>query len=232
MSGNIFLNTVTSGLEVYMDMANIRTYPGTGTVLTDLNSNSTGNLTNGALFESTNKGCIVFDGINDYATVPIANANSAFTLNIWVKAIANSGTGSTGYMGLVQRFNGYSGQRNRFLLQSGFSVLYFQAIIGGVDTSIISDTFTSIQNQISMCTVTWDGSVVKFFVNGVSVLATPAALTGILDSGVALPYLGWGATSADYYLNGKVYNYMAYNRNLSLDEIVQNYNAFKGRFGY
>ena len=83
-----------------------------------------------------------------------------------------------------------------------------------------------------MCTVTWDGSVVKFFVNGVSVLATPAALTGILDSGVALPYLGWGATSADYYLNGKVYNYMAYNRNLSLDEIVQNYNAFKGRFGY
>jgi len=36
MSGNISLNTVTSGLEVYMDMANIRTYPGTGTVLTVL----------------------------------------------------------------------------------------------------------------------------------------------------------------------------------------------------
>jgi len=233
MSGYIAPNIVSDGLVVYMDFANTKCYPGTGTVITELSQfpKLTGLLINGPTFDSGNKGNITTDGVNDYITVPVANANTSFTINMWVKPIANGTTGSAGYMGLVQRFNGFSGQRNRFMLQQAFNILYFQAIIGGINYDILSDTFPSIQNQISMCTVTWDGVVVKFYINGVSVLVTPVALTGTLDSGSANPYLGWGATSADYYMNGKFYNYQVYNIALTDVQVLQNFRALKGRFG-
>jgi len=232
MSANVAPNIVTDGLIIYMDAANTKSYPGSGTVWTELSQfpQATGTLINGAVYDSANKGSIVVDGINDRITVPVANANNTFTINIWVKPIANGTTGSTGYMGLVQRFNGVNNQRNRFMLQQAFNTLYFQAIIGGINYDIFSDTFPSIQNQITMCTVTWDGAVVKFYINGVSVLATPVALTGTLDSGSSAPYLGWGATSQDYYMNGKFYNYQVYNIGLSSTQVLQNYNALKSRF--
>jgi hypothetical protein len=37
--------------------------------------------------------------------------------------------------------------------------------------------------------------------------------------------------ATDQQTNGKISNFMVYNRALSLSEISQNYNAFKGRYG-
>jgi len=66
MAGNVAPNTVTDGLVLYLDAANTRSYPGTGTTWSDLSrGGNNGSLINGPTFNGGNGGSIVFDGTND-----------------------------------------------------------------------------------------------------------------------------------------------------------------------
>ena len=61
---------VTNGLVMYLDAANPKSYPTTGTAWYDRSGNgNTGTLTNGPTFNSGNNGSIVFDGIDDYVSL-------------------------------------------------------------------------------------------------------------------------------------------------------------------
>jgi hypothetical protein len=224
-------NTVTDGLVLALDAANPLSYPGSGTTWRDLSGNgNNGTLISGSAFNSGNGGSIQFDGSDDYVNViNPTNVSSAFTLNFWIKAVGVGSVGNTGFLGIINRFNGYSSQRNRFLLQNNFRGFYFQPIVGGVSYDIFSNSFSSIQNKISMCSVTYNGSLVSFYLNGDGV--GTSSLSGTLDSGSSGAVLGWGADSADYYFNGNIYSAQIYNRALSSSEIQQNYNAVKTRFG-
>jgi len=67
MSVNYNPRTVTDGLVLCLDAGNRKSYPGSGTVWTDLSGRgNTGTLTNGPTYSSANGGSIVFDGSNDY----------------------------------------------------------------------------------------------------------------------------------------------------------------------
>lgn len=60
---------VRSGLVLHLDAANKKSYPGSGTVWTDLSGQgNTGTLTNGPTYSSANGGSIVFDGVDDVIT--------------------------------------------------------------------------------------------------------------------------------------------------------------------
>ena len=62
---------VTDGLSLYLDAANTRSYPGSGTAWYDLSGNvNHGTLVNGPTFDSGNAGSIVFDGTNKYVNFP------------------------------------------------------------------------------------------------------------------------------------------------------------------
>ena len=57
---------VRDGLVLYLDAANIKSYPGSGTTWTDISGKDyDGTLINGPTFSSDNLGCVVFDGSND-----------------------------------------------------------------------------------------------------------------------------------------------------------------------
>ena len=57
---------VTSGLLMYLDAANIRSYSGSGTSFNGLFSSIGGTLINGTGYTSDGGGSFVFDGTNDY----------------------------------------------------------------------------------------------------------------------------------------------------------------------
>ena len=58
---------IRNGLIHYWDPANIRSYPGSGTTLTDLIGNDDGTINN-ATFDANNYGSIYFDGADDTIT--------------------------------------------------------------------------------------------------------------------------------------------------------------------
>ena len=81
---------ITDGLVLYVDAANTKSYPGSGTVWTDLSPTQiTGSLTNGPTFNSANGGSIFFDGtddIVDLGTNNTLNFTDSFSVSFWMRA--------------------------------------------------------------------------------------------------------------------------------------------------
>ena len=98
---------VRDSLAFYLDAANTKSYPGSGTTWTDISGKGTNaTLTNGPTFNSGNIGSIALDGTNDY----LLNSNAGvlpdgtdlFTLSIWMYYDANpSGNFIPGSKGTV-----------------------------------------------------------------------------------------------------------------------------------
>ena len=62
---------VTTGLVMCLDAANQRSYPGSGTVWTDVSGNGkNGTVTNSPTYSAANGGIFILDGVNDYIALP------------------------------------------------------------------------------------------------------------------------------------------------------------------
>jgi len=211
---------VTDGLVLALDAANTESYPGSGTLWTDLTSGATnGTLVNGPTFNNDNGGNIVFDGVNDdidlgNSTVTQFPHTSPWTVSLVGKII----TQNTSFPGFL--IKGSSGG-------GGSGVLFFYT---GANTLFIKHN--NIQPSVSISStspffVSWvhngDGSTL-IYVNGNYIRTGPTlSLTDTTNS----LRLGRG----DAYGNVAIYSFSKYNRALSAAEILQNYNATKGRFG-
>jgi hypothetical protein len=74
-------------------------------------------------------------------------------------------------------------------------------------------------------TGTYDGSRLTLYINGI------LYSTALFDLSPIRVRTGNVTIGGTRYLDGKVSNVVIYNRALSAEEIMQNYNALKGRFG-
>ena len=82
-------NIVYNGLVLYLDAANSRSYPGSGTNCSDLSANKvSGTLIGGTTYSSANNGNFVLNGTSSYITLPnfksSFNFNSPFTISAWI----------------------------------------------------------------------------------------------------------------------------------------------------
>jgi len=228
MAGRIsyYGGIVKNGLVLDIDAAKKDSYPGSGTVWRDIaGSNSTGVLTNGPTFNSDNGGSIVFDGVDDYV-----NSISVFASYPSEVTIEHTFKVSS----LLSNKNLVHCQYNpRLSVRSG-------NIINLYHTSYPNDVvfdFTGIilleTNKIYVLSVTYNSTnKYRCYVNGLE--STNRTYTGVSSINAKPDFnsfqLGIGAGSEGYFI-GNVYNTKMYNRALSSTEVLQNYNAVKGRFG-
>lgn len=223
---------VTDGLVLYLDAANTRSYPGSGTTWSDISrGGNNGTLTNGPIFSSAVGGSIVFDGVDDYGT--LSNdlvLSGAFTICIWQNLSTGSNSDSLNRRTIFSRNNGvtriqYGNNVSSMSLQddllSGSSLTTFKS--PGTTNAIITGTnFNYVVRRNS-------SNLVQQFINGI-VLENIFTNQGVVSGTFTLNRLGaLGSTSRLYY--GNMYNVMVYNRALSDLEVLQNYNATKTRFG-
>ena len=217
---------VTDGLVLCLDAGNNKSYPSSGTTWNDLSGNgNTGTLVNGPTFNSANGGSIVFDGTNDYATLSssqIANGTGAFTWNFWIKlndisnfSIIFSGAGSN----------------------TNYGVVYANPSSGGLGYyafgNLISDNNTAFGSNWWFVTFTGNGGAngsrnLKLYRNGVQAGST---YTTDYDFTSSTPNIGANHSSYSELMRGNISNVTYYNRALSTSEVLQNFNATKGRFG-
>ena len=227
---------VTDGLVLALDAANTKSYPGTGTTWSNLATTSNnGTLTNGPTFSSANGGSIVFDGSNDYTSLPsnffAYPSLTTFTINLWFKS--NQSTGGTIF-----------GQENTITpgLGTGYvPVIYLRSDglirvepfwTGNLNNNILS-TAALNDNVWHNITTTFSSGTNQLYVNGVFITQR----TGLTLTAYAATYYYFiGAGSAGgrslgtNYYNGNISNFLFYNRALTAAEVLQNYNATKSRF--
>lgn len=219
------LKIVTNSLLFNYDIAQLRSYPTTGTTITDLSgNNNTATLFNGVGFNSGNGGNLVFDGINDYvennfiATTSIGNGNP-FTMSCVFKTSLNSQQMLCGCPG-SPRF--YMSLFNR----SGVLIVHWG--LGNNNNSSTSSVILNI-NTIYNYTFTYNGNIVYSYLNGI-LINTDTIGSQLYNSNKFR--IGKYIDLSPLYLSGNIYQSLIYNKALTATEVLQNFNANKSRYGF
>jgi hypothetical protein len=215
---------VTDGLVLNVDAGFTPSYPTTGTSWYDLSSNSNNvSLTNGPTFNSSSGGSIVFDGADDYGLGAKAlNYNNSVTIESWIYP--------TNY---PSRDGGFILSNLGYYLEYGTDGKLKSYFYG-----LSSAGYHESNNAVPLNTWSYantvrdkDNNTIQFYINGV-LDKTISNITGNINNGIGngRPQVG-GFTGGSYRFNGRLSNIKLYNRALSADEVLQNFNAQKGRFG-
>ncbi len=214
---------ITLGLQAFMDALNPRCYSGSGNTAYDLSgSGSTFYLNNSPSYSSTGyTTSLIFNGTDEYTECASFLNRTAYT-KIAIFQIHNTNTpnvligGDATYQHVLWMAGGNklsAGHNNR----SGGS-------------------FTRVQSTTSLTTYKWyfgavtfsNSSGYKLYLNQ-NLEATDSDTTMFAD-GNAIIHLAAHQDEANL-LNGKLAQAFIYNRALNETEILQNYYAFKYRYG-
>ena len=220
---------VTNGLVLNLDCGNRLSYPTSGTTWTDLSGfANNGTLTNGPTYNPNNLGSIVFDGVDDTISVP-DNAVLDFTgsVNLTSEVWIN--------FNLYKDISIVNGKGD-----GGGQITAYNYLFIGTNTSFyfrFSDGTTTQNSPIigksNLPEGTWghvvgvlDTTSVRIYLNGIEIgTATTRTINPNANNN---PLYISGPT---YSLNGKIAISRIYNRALTSTEVLQNYNAYKSRFG-
>jgi hypothetical protein len=226
-------NYVTDGLLLYLDAAVTQSYPGSGTVWTDLTgNNNSGSLTNGPTYSSTNGGRIVLDGTNDYIQTNFStDISSGFTVNC---AFYNTYTPEDIRFLASMHVSSDANTVFRVELNQGsagsmdFGHCYNETTIAAED-ELISTSFEN--NTWHMVSLVWDGSTKYIYKNGVLNVSGSTGARPLQHYSGATLRIGARHDSNLRPMSGYISYFQVYNRVLSLLEIKQNFNATRRRFG-
>jgi hypothetical protein len=218
---------VTSGLVLCLDAGNTKSYPGSGTTWTDLSGNSnTTTLVNSPSFSSSNGGRLSFNGSNTYCTIPSSSnlltfGTGAFSVSFWINlsVVTNQI--------ILTSYNSYNSNYISY-----FAIAYYAPSLGlGIFDSngnIITGSTATTATWFHYC-FTKTGTTFTTYKNGVQVHTSTSAANNFSGSGRTI-LIGGGL--ADYpYMNGQLANLQINNNTaLTADQVLQNFNALRGRF--
>jgi hypothetical protein len=245
MAGRIayYGNIVTQGLVLNLDAAIQGSYPKTGSTWFDISgNNNNGTLVNGPTFSSDDYGSIVFDGVNDYVdcgnntnpklnpgpldawslSATFKNSQPLITDNdiygIVGKRVENNVNGYT----LMLRGGNYRGVLARFSTSG-------QNLVDIIPTSTYSNILSN--GKYHQMVMTYDtNDTGSLYIDGI--LAGQAIATNFdFNNSNSSFKIGVGQTNNAFPFNGNISNISFYSRALTAQEILQNYNAMKSRYG-
>jgi hypothetical protein len=220
---------VTNGLVMYLDAANSRCYSGSGITLNDLISGTAGTFWGGSGFSSVNNGSFYYNGSNviryeDSVTLRPSN----FTIIVWAK---------------FNSFDTYDTIITKPQTAASWSPPYLSFLIRTntngtkIEYSLADGSFWPNQVNYTLSTNTWyqfvmsyDGARVKGYLNN-SILVDNSLTINV--NYAAHPVLiggSYGATPFGETISGNIPSVKIYNRALTQQEILQNYNATKMRY--
>jgi hypothetical protein len=207
---------IQNGLILDVDAAVLRSYSGSGTSSNSLVGGIGATLVNGVGFTSSNNGAFTFDGSNDYINFGNSSAvqQSSGTLSAWAKASSPGG----GYRGIIAK-------------QGAYGLFYTDSVLVAYDWAADAPRSTGV----NIADNTWKNVVLTYqsgvsngtfiYLNGVSVLTTTITVLNQINN-----LFGGAEANASQYAACQISSFNMYNRALTAQEVLQNYNTTKGRF--
>ena len=221
---------VSNGLILCLDAGKKQSYSGSGNIWRDLSGRDNHvTLYNSPTFSTADKsGAITFNGTTQYGST---NSNlittNQFTIFLILKIISFSGSRK-----------GYVGQND--FIEYGFDTPSNQRYyISSVDGGFVGDGLINLVNTwyvVCLTSTSRYGTQTNRhvnFTNGLEVINVSDNLTGPLGgSSNVFNIAGNGIwDAAGNFSNIKLAYLAVYNRGFDRHEVLQNYNALKGRFG-
>ena len=208
---------VTDGLKLYLDASNPASYPGSGTTWFDLSGNgNNGTMVNGVVPLSN---AMSYDGVNDYVSFNdnLYVSNSlGHSVSFWIKR----GDNST-YQGIATiRIN--TGQSNILMMSgsNGYSLAY--GGVGLLAKSLITPLTVGQWHNVTF--VALNGTS-KVYINGIEITNTYSPAYGTFSE-INKFGLYWGN-----WMLAELNDILIYQKALTSEEITQNYNVNKSKYG-
>jgi hypothetical protein len=222
------LNNRYSELVLNLDAGNASSYPGSGTTWTDLSSAKNGTLVNGPTYSSANGGCIIFDGANDYVNIGVGKGvnqfSGDFAISVWVMA---DSTGSTFgnivgdyYTGSVSTTNEW-----QLMMSNGAQISFYRVGTGSIFNIASGYSANTWINVV----VSRIGSTITLYTNSNSIAT--ATNSNIFGTATGNLNIGIDGNNAQEPFKGRIADVKIYDKGLSASEVLQNFNALRGRYG-
>jgi hypothetical protein len=201
-----------NSILMYVDAANKASYPGTGNTWYDLSGN--GNhltLVNGVSFSEVNSGVLQLDGSNDYIE------RSSFNISTTDHTII----GASRYSGATQG-RIFAGSNNWALGHLNSNPTYYA-------DGYVYRTYSSNTNwQISIGIENYSSDLWTFIVNGNSLVTNNSGNSG--PNGLYFGYYHNGGLGSEMS-QAEIGFFIVYNRVLTTNEAINQYNFHKSRYG-
>ena len=219
---------ITDSLTMLVDAVNPLSYPGSGSAWNDLSGRGNNcTLTVAPTYSSTaNLGAFLFNGTSTYIYTPSfgTSLNTTFTYEVWFNSSAANGV-ILSEQGQLTLNSGWFDSNIEIVANS----LKLGFWTGSAEASLTLQTIsTGVWYMVSM---TYVGTTLTGYVNGV--LANSASFTKGNPGTTYLP-LGAGCGTnlgSGAYYSGYIGTFKIYNQALSAAQILQNFNAYRGRYG-
>ncbi len=236
---------VAEGLVFALDAANPRSYSGSGITVNGLVSGLGGTLINGVGFSSLNGGSFFFDGTNDYISTPnidLSGTNKV-TVSCWVKVLNYRETADSSNV-VFEFSSNYNSVTGGFVAafadgSAVFSGLYPVALgVKGNSGYNLATYSKTLVNDLSwhhwtcIFDTSLSGNENILYIDGVSRTSTlnPIQADNSANLGNFKLFIG-NRDASNIAANANITDFKIYNRALSAEEVKQNYNATKKRFG-
>tara|TARA_R110001632_G_scaffold33355_1_gene85376 strand:- start:103 stop:1053 length:951 start_codon:yes stop_codon:yes gene_type:complete len=205
---------VTDGLVFAIDAGNLVSYENGDTTAYSLTGSNSGTLVNGIDFDSNNGGFWNFDGVDDKITVSTYWNTSGASEDFWFRN-TTSGVWSKALFGV----NGSFAQAIRLFSPT---VIRYYGGAGGYDY-----TFPTMElNTWYHCVISDSGAGARIYLNGVESTSGQQSSQSIQVN--LIGNIANGGTIYDW--EGDISSVKVYNRALTAEEVLQNYNATKSRY--
>lgn len=218
-----------SGLICWLDAGSTKSYSGSGSTWTDLSGlGNHATLQNSPSWSrNSGGGSFTLDGASQYISCATSGfAPASLTVEYWIMNSEISGATDGGYFLAIDNFDN---PELRMQFQGGKAYTSFYDD-GAYFWNANSNTNFN-NNTWYYLSITVTNGAQQMFVNG----SLEVSATGIYTGGTPgentigtynRPGAGYGG-----YFSGKIGMYKFYNRILTSGEIVQNFNAHRGRYG-
>lgn len=233
---------VTDDLILYLDPANLRSYSGSGNTWFDLSGkNNHGYLINTPTFNSSGPASnFSFNGSDEYVDISASPTTfsynrSSFTVMGWTRyaSLPNPVYAGT----ILAKWNIGSGQSNEFILNTSDSTRNFIFAVDfddalspdGASNDVAQTTTIYVANTWYHVCGTFNNGVTSIYLNGVLEHSVTNANTTVRTDNTA--YFRAALFYTNLYGTGQRGILQMYNRALSSAQILQIYNATKGRYG-
>jgi hypothetical protein len=217
---------IDSSLLQWVDAAQTQSYPGTGSTLFNIANTTSGtNYTiNTSVFSNENGGLFILNTLTQIASLNNVDINSTgFTVSVWgMQTITDTRrqrwiTVGTANDAITMRNDG----------AVGIGQFHFYMTLDGViGAGVIRVNSSIVPGQIANYVGTYNGTVMRLYKNGV--FLTNDLVSGVFAGTSLNLRLG---SSSNEGLVGNIYQSQIYNRALTADEIAQNFNALRRRYG-
>jgi hypothetical protein len=216
---------VTDGLSLYTDAVNTRSYVGSGTTVNGLVSGIGLTLVNGVGFGTTGTKYFILDGTNDNIPFNIPNVGTTLSIEMWARINSFSN-------GMPFGFDRYDVWANGGRL--GFNTA--ASDIYGLTSTQVTNLGLLSQWKHYVFEMRTDVSYSnnKIYINGQNQSLSQVA--GTENASLRSFNSGNGRISSwlfsdVFFIAMDLAQFRVYNRSLTSQEIVQNYNATKKRYG-